>query len=105
MPDLRVGNFTLRPARKQFLRPLLEPFSFFMQIIHDYKTYQSDTRTSLTIGNFDGIHLGHRRILQDLVNTARHSGTHSVVMTFSPHPLEILLPEKAPRLITPCNEK
>ena len=76
-----------------------------MQIIHDYKTYQSDTRTSLTIGNFDGIHLGHRRILQDLVNTARHSSTHSVVMTFSPHPLEILLPEKAPRLITPSNEK
>jgi len=76
-----------------------------MQIIHDYKTYQSDAKTSLTIGNFDGIHLGHKRILQDLVNTAKQSGTRSVVITFSPHPLEILLPEKAPRLITPSSEK
>ena len=76
-----------------------------MQVINDYKTYQFETRTSLTIGNFDGIHLGHRRILQDLVNTAKQSNTRSLVITFSPHPLEILLPEKAPALITPPSEK
>ena len=59
----------------------------------------------MTIGNFDGIHLGHRRILSELVSTARESGTRSVVVTFSPHPLKVLRPEKAPSLITTPTEK
>jgi len=76
-----------------------------MEIISDYKTYQSDIGTSLTIGNFDGIHLGHQKILDDVLKTARATGTRSMVVTFSPHPLEILLPAKAPKLITPWQEK
>jgi len=76
-----------------------------MEIISDYKTFQPEIGTSLTIGNFDGIHLGHQEILDDVVKTARATGTRSMVVTFSPHPLEILIPEKAPKLITPWQEK
>jgi riboflavin kinase/FMN adenylyltransferase len=71
-----------------------------MEIVRDTKNYQPPGRTSLTIGNFDGVHLGHGKILNELVKTARQSGTISVVLTFSPHPLKILCPERAPRLIT-----
>lgn len=76
-----------------------------MEIVRDTKNYQSTGRTSLTIGNFDGLHLGHRKILSELVNTAREAGTRSVVLTFSPHPLKVLRPERAPRLITTPREK
>ena len=76
-----------------------------MQILHDYRHFPSSQQSSVTIGNFDGLHLGHRRILEDLVRTAVTSDTSSVVMTFSPHPLQILHPGKAPKLIVPTEEK
>ena len=76
-----------------------------MEIIHGYKSYRSDRRSSLTIGNFDGYHLGHQRILDALVDASRTSGTRSVLISFLPHPLQLLMPEKAPRAITPLEEK
>ena len=76
-----------------------------MKILHDYRQFPSSQRSSVTIGNFDGLHLGHRRILEDLIRTAIASGTASVVMTFSPHPLQILHPGKAPKLIVPTDDK
>ena len=76
-----------------------------MEITHGYKSYRSDRRSSLTIGNFDGYHLGHQRILDALVDASRTSGTRSVLISFLPHPLQLLMPEKAPRAITPLEEK
>jgi riboflavin kinase/FMN adenylyltransferase len=76
-----------------------------MKILYDARHFPSSQRSSVTIGNFDGLHLGHRRILEDLVRTAQASGTASVVMTFSPHPLQILHPGKAPKLIVPTDDK
>ncbi len=48
----------------------------------------------LTIGNFDGVHLGHQRLLKILVKTAHELNTKSVVCTFKPHPRTILLPNQ-----------
>jgi riboflavin kinase / FMN adenylyltransferase len=76
-----------------------------MKILHDSRQFPSSQRSSVTIGNFDGLHLGHRQILVDLVRTAAASGTASVVMTFSPHPLQVLHPGKAPKLIVPTADK
>ena len=76
-----------------------------MKILHDYRHFPSSLRSSVTIGNFDGLHLGHRRILEELVRTAAASGTSSVVMTFSPHPLQFLHPDKAPKLIVLTEDK
>ena len=55
----------------------------------------------LTVGNFDGVHLGHQEILTAAKQTAAERRTELVVMTFEPHPLAILHPEKAPGILTP----
>ncbi len=59
----------------------------------------------VTIGNFDGIHVGHQEIFNELVETSRSVGGTSVVISFNPHPLKILFPEKCPSLINTFREK
>jgi riboflavin kinase/FMN adenylyltransferase len=54
----------------------------------------------LTLGNFDGVHLGHQEILRRLVLRARALGGSAIVLTFQPHPTAVLAPARAPRLIT-----
>jgi riboflavin kinase/FMN adenylyltransferase len=60
---------------------------------------------SVTIGNFDGVHLGHREIFRRVKKTASELGGVSVVITFTPHPLKVLAPQKNFKLITPYSEK
>jgi riboflavin kinase / FMN adenylyltransferase len=59
----------------------------------------------LTIGNFDGVHLGHQFIFKRVLEKAREIEGESMVYTFDPHPVEILAPERKPLLITPLEEK
>jgi riboflavin kinase / FMN adenylyltransferase len=59
----------------------------------------------LTIGNYDGVHLGHRTIIEIVKQKAREISGTSMLMTFHPHPLHILRPEKEPLMITPLPEK
>ena len=59
----------------------------------------------LTIGNFDGVHLGHRRILEQLVAGAHAAGGEAVVMTFDPHPRCVLDPDNCPTVLTTLDEK
>ena len=54
----------------------------------------------LTIGNFDGVHIGHQQILSTARNTAAERRTQLVVMTFEPHPLSVLRPQQKPELLT-----
>jgi riboflavin kinase/FMN adenylyltransferase len=54
----------------------------------------------LTIGNFDGVHIGHREILKAAKKTAAQKRTQMVVMTFEPHPLAILHPHRKPGILT-----
>jgi len=56
--------------------------------------------SALTIGNFDGVHAGHRRILRRLVALANERGWKSSVLTFDPHPTRIVAPERTPPLLT-----
>jgi len=55
---------------------------------------------ALTIGNFDGVHVGHRRILHRLQAIARERGWKSSVLTFDPHPTRIVAPDRTPHLMT-----
>lgn len=59
----------------------------------------------LTMGNFDGIHLGHQALLERAIEDAKSRGGRSVVLTFEPHPLTILAPERAPKLILSHKDK
>jgi riboflavin kinase / FMN adenylyltransferase len=54
----------------------------------------------LTIGNFDGVHLGHRRILQRVAALAAERGWKPSALTFDPHPTRLVAPERTPRLLT-----
>jgi riboflavin kinase/FMN adenylyltransferase len=59
----------------------------------------------VSIGNFDGLHLGHRKILKTVVQRASELDVQSVAMTFSPHPIQFLAPDRAPRLISTAEQK
>src|SRR5574341_2292657 len=59
-----------------------------------------DQPTFLTLGNFDGLHLGHRKIIEELIRRSKASKGQSVVATFDPHPRKVLEPEKPLYLIT-----
>ncbi len=61
--------------------------------------------TVLAIGNFDGVHLGHRALLTRLVGKAKELGLPPSVMTFEPHPREIFSPDQAPARLTSLREK
>ncbi len=54
----------------------------------------------LTIGNFDGVHSGHRRIIQRTVELARELHAKPSVLTFDPHPAKVVAPERAPKLLS-----
>ncbi|HUD14659.1 MAG TPA: bifunctional riboflavin kinase/FAD synthetase [Terracidiphilus sp.] len=58
-----------------------------------------------SIGNFDGVHLGHQEILSAVVDEARGLGFRSVAVTFDPHPERFLRPAKTPRLLTTMDER
>lgn len=61
--------------------------------------WRSDHPTVVAIGVFDGVHLGHRAVLADVVESARRHELRPVALTFDPHPLEFLTPDCAPKLL------
>ncbi len=77
-----------------------------MEIIEGIENIQKPFRNPvITLGNFDGIHIGHQRIFQKVIDTAKRMGGESVAITFEPHPLKVLSPERCPPLITPFRKK
>jgi riboflavin kinase/FMN adenylyltransferase len=62
-------------------------------------------RTTITVGTFDGIHRGHQAVLTEIVARARAADRAAVLVTFDPHPLEIVAPERAPALLTTADER
>ncbi len=76
------------------------------RIFHDLEELQSPLQNPvLTIGNFDGVHRGHLALFERVKIRARAIEGVSAVITFQPHPLKIMKPEKAPLLITPTQQK
>lgn len=59
----------------------------------------------VTIGNFDGVHSGHRQIMRRVATIARELGLEATVLTFDPHPARILAPERAPKLIMTVDQR
>ncbi len=57
--------------------------------------------SAIAIGNFDGVHRGHQRLVADAVAAARKEGLEACVLTFSPHPARVLAPDRAPPLLMP----
>ena len=69
-----------------------------MRVIAGSAAVERSLRSPIvTIGNFDGVHLGHRAILRTVTARARDLAGESVVFTFDPHPRKVLQPDRAPR--------
>jgi riboflavin kinase/FMN adenylyltransferase len=60
---------------------------------------------TLTVGNFDGLHLGHAAVIAEMVSSARARGSAATVVTFDPHPSSVVDPAREPALLSPTNEK
>jgi riboflavin kinase/FMN adenylyltransferase len=56
--------------------------------------------STVTVGSFDGVHLGHEAVLREIARRAEAAGRASVLVTFEPHPLEVVNPQAAPPLLT-----
>ncbi len=73
---------------------------FVCHSIEEWAAHFADAqRSAVTVGNFDGLHLGHQKILQSVCEHARSAGQRAVVVTFDPHPVRVLRPDRAPRMI------
>ena len=59
----------------------------------------------MTVGSFDGVHLGHEAVLREIARRAGAAGRASVLVTFEPHPLEVVNPQAAPPLLTTAAER
>jgi len=75
-----------------------------MQVFHNLSIPISDTPTVLTIGAFDGVHLGHRHLIGSVVESARASDRRAALVTFFPHP-SVVLGRAAPFYLTSNEEK
>ncbi len=75
-----------------------------MQVFHNLLVPISDTPTVLTIGAFDGVHLGHQHLIRSVVESARASGRRAALVTFFPHP-SVVLGRAAPFYLTSNEEK
>jgi len=76
-----------------------------MELHKQLATFPKNQKTVLTIGTFDGLHLGHQKILSTVCAQAKQQGLASVLLTFHPHPRRILFPDQPLGLIQTQEEK
>lgn len=77
-----------------------------IRVFHSLEEVPRDrTRTVVSVGNFDGVHRAHQLVLAEVVRRARERGARTMAVTFEPHPMRVLRPDIAPRLITPLPKK
>ena len=77
-----------------------------MEFIHGLANLRRQRKEcATTIGNFDGIHLGHQRVLEQLMKITKHSNLISTVLIFEPQPMEYFNLDTAPSRLTRLREK
>lgn len=77
-----------------------------MRVVRDLREFAEPLHASaVTIGNFDGVHMAHRKLFERVIRSAREAGSKSVAITFDPHPAKVLAPERVPAVLTPIETK
>ncbi len=76
-----------------------------MRVFDTFDVGETFANPVVTIGNYDGMHVGHKQIIERVRERARHLGGTSILITFHPHPLHVLKPEKELAAITPVEER
>ena len=76
-----------------------------MKIFHSINDFRSSKKTILTLGTFDGVHIGHRKILERITQNTENGNYESLVLTFFPHPRMVLQGESEVKLLNTLSEK
>ena len=76
-----------------------------MKIFNDFSTYKSNKKSFVTLGTFDGVHVGHQKVIKNLVENAKLNNATSVLLTFFPHPKMVLQNNATIKLINTINER
>lgn len=76
-----------------------------MKLFHSINDFQSTKKTILTLGTFDGVHIGHKKILERITQNTENGRYESLVLTFFPHPRMVLQEKSEIRLLNTINEK
>ncbi|URM37707.1 bifunctional riboflavin kinase/FAD synthetase [Flavobacterium anhuiense] len=76
-----------------------------MKLFHSINDFQSTKKTILTLGTFDGVHIGHKKILERITQNTENGKYESLVLTFFPHPRMVLQEKSEIRLLNTIDEK
>lgn len=76
-----------------------------MSILQHSASFSPKTKTTVTVGTFDGVHLGHQKIIAKLVAAAKKNGSASTLLTFDPHPRKVVQPNATVTLIQTLEER
>ena len=78
-----------------------------MQVFHSWEEAEAAQILggAITVGNFDGVHMGHQQVLAELKGHAEAVGGAAVVVTFEPHPRAVLFPKESPRRLGHVHER
>ncbi len=88
------------------VKPILDGGQGTMELVEDIETIEKPfDKAVITIGNFDGVHLGHQALFHEVIEKADEIGGTSIAMTFEPHPLRVLTNNGMPPLITLYEQK
>jgi riboflavin kinase/FMN adenylyltransferase len=76
-----------------------------VKVTHNYSQFSSTKKTIVTIGTFDGVHIGHQKIISQLLYASKKENETSVLLTFFPHPRMVLQKDSNIKLINTIDEK
>ena len=76
-----------------------------MEIINNIFDWKAPTKTILTLGTFDGVHVGHQKIIKKLLNQQEKTPAPTVVLTFFPHPRMVLQQDQSLKLLNTIEER
>ncbi len=76
-----------------------------MKVFNSISSYVSQKQSIVTIGTFDGVHIGHQEIIEKIIEDAQNSDYESLILTFFPHPRMVLAHELGVKLLNTINEK
>lgn len=80
-------------------------FIYYLKIVHSITSFVAHKPTIVTIGTFDGVHLGHKKILEQIITSAQSQDCESLVLTFFPHPRMVLQEGTEMKQLNTLNEK